>query len=43
LPELGCNDDIPKFGERPIGDFPESMPLDKERKAKAKAKAKAKE
>jgi hypothetical protein len=28
LPELGCNDDIPRFGGRPIGDFPESMPLD---------------
>jgi hypothetical protein len=28
LPELGCNDDIPRFGGRPIRDLPESMPLD---------------
>jgi hypothetical protein len=28
LPELGYNDDIPRFGGRPIGDLPESMPLD---------------
>jgi hypothetical protein len=28
LPELGCNDDIPRFCGRPIGDFPESLPPD---------------
>jgi hypothetical protein len=28
LPVLGCNDDILRFGGRPMGDFPESMPLD---------------
>jgi len=28
LPELGCNEDIPRFGKRPVGDFPEGMPLD---------------
>jgi predicted flap endonuclease-1-like 5' DNA nuclease len=28
LPELGCNDDIPRFGGRPVGDLPEGMPLD---------------
>ncbi len=28
MPELGCNDDIPRFGRRPIGDLPEGMPLD---------------
>jgi hypothetical protein len=28
LPVLGCNDDILRFRGRPMGDFPESMPLD---------------
>jgi hypothetical protein len=28
LPRLGYNDDISRFGRRPVGDLPEGMPLD---------------